>query len=443
MMGLIYCGTFDHEKTTGSVAAEFNSSNGTGAEFGAVNTRNGHAQTYTPSAATSTRSLWSLAKSQQIPNTLQAINILSGCVYVTTLPGAGVLQRWVQNGDGGTNIDAIGVDENGKVFVRDATGANILSANVFATGAFYWYSWRWDNTGGARHDKLWMRKLDGIDAGSYWIDSIALTVTAPNMRYFSIGPIGAAKGSAFGGYTLIIPPIWMTSAGAVNNAVLTDEHDVAMYRPTGEGHTRTLKDSIGLAAPGLYTDWNETPLTDANFNYNDTVNDAKQFSTITATVATAPIGVCVRAWGRAAAVGVTRNAALQISDGTNDSADGGCENTTTAAPLGPAAYDMNPSGGAWAIGDIPSLQIGAHTPADVAGTNRKYDMLWVNIARPLTTASVPPVPTQIPGGKGPLLRPQYDHLADLRAGPTGDTLRDVRELQQSIERTTRQLMGAR
>jgi len=45
---------------------------------------------------------------------------------------------------------------------------------------------------------------------------------------------------------------------------------------------------------------------------------------------------------------------------------------------------------------------------------------------------------QILGGKGPLLRPAYDHLADLRAGPTGDTLRTIQELRRSIEQTSRQ-----
>jgi hypothetical protein len=50
----------------------------------------------------------------------------------------------------------------------------------------------------------------------------------------------------------------------------------------------------------------------------------------------------------------------------------------------------------------------------------------------------PDVPKQIPGGKGPLLRPQFDHLATLRTGPTGDALRTVRELQRSIEQTSRQ-----
>lgn len=48
------------------------------------------------------------------------------------------------------------------------------------------------------------------------------------------------------------------------------------------------------------------------------------------------------------------------------------------------------------------------------------------------------VPPQILGGEGPLLRPAYDLLADLRAGPTGDALRAVREVQRSIEETARQ-----
>lgn len=46
------------------------------------------------------------------------------------------------------------------------------------------------------------------------------------------------------------------------------------------------------------------------------------------------------------------------------------------------------------------------------------------------------------GGKGPLLRPVYDHLADLRAGETGDVLRQVRALVDSIEETARQELEA-
>ncbi len=38
----------------------------------------------------------------------------------------------------------------------------------------------------------------------------------------------------------------------------------------------------------------------------------------------------------------------------------------------------------------------------------------------------------------PLMRPQFDHLADLRATATGRTLAALRELQESIERTSRQ-----
>lgn len=63
----------------------------------------------------------------------------------------------------------------------------------------------------------------------------------------------------------------------------------------------------------------------------------------------------------------------------------------------------------------------------------------------VTYSTAPPalaVPTQVLGGKGPLLRPDYDHLAALRSGHTGDTLRAVRELRESIERTTRQLVEA-
>lgn len=52
----------------------------------------------------------------------------------------------------------------------------------------------------------------------------------------------------------------------------------------------------------------------------------------------------------------------------------------------------------------------------------------------------PDVPTQILGGKAPVLRPDYDHLADLRIGPTGDTLRSIREIRRSTEETARQLV---
>ena len=55
------------------------------------------------------------------------------------------------------------------------------------------------------------------------------------------------------------------------------------------------------------------------------------------------------------------------------------------------------------------------------------------LASPSAAADVPP---QVLGGKGPLLRPAYDHLADLRLSDVGDSLRGVRELQTSIERTT-------
>lgn len=57
-----------------------------------------------------------------------------------------------------------------------------------------------------------------------------------------------------------------------------------------------------------------------------------------------------------------------------------------------------------------------------------------------TTTPVVPVadvPPQVLGGKGPLLRPAYDHLADMRAGETGNVLRQVGALQGSIEETAR------
>lgn len=55
----------------------------------------------------------------------------------------------------------------------------------------------------------------------------------------------------------------------------------------------------------------------------------------------------------------------------------------------------------------------------------------------------PDVPSQFLGGKQPVLRPAYDLLADLRPDATGRTLRTMRELQESIERTTRELVEAR
>lgn len=56
---------------------------------------------------------------------------------------------------------------------------------------------------------------------------------------------------------------------------------------------------------------------------------------------------------------------------------------------------------------------------------------------------VPDVPPQVPGGKGPLVRPAYDFLADLRTGGTGPSIRLIRDINESIERTTRQLVEAR
>lgn len=59
-----------------------------------------------------------------------------------------------------------------------------------------------------------------------------------------------------------------------------------------------------------------------------------------------------------------------------------------------------------------------------------------------TAATPPPVvvetPTQIPGGKRPVLRPTYDHLLELRAGETGATIRTIRTIRERGERSTRQ-----
>lgn len=55
----------------------------------------------------------------------------------------------------------------------------------------------------------------------------------------------------------------------------------------------------------------------------------------------------------------------------------------------------------------------------------------------------PDVPGQVLGGKGPLLRPQYDLMADLRTGGAGPSIRLIRDIGESIEQTTRQFVEAR
>ena len=63
-----------------------------------------------------------------------------------------------------------------------------------------------------------------------------------------------------------------------------------------------------------------------------------------------------------------------------------------------------------------------------------------------TVASGPPpepppdIPVQVLGGKGPLVRPAYDLMGDLRTGGTGPTIRLIGDINESIERTTRQLV---
>ena len=74
-----------------------------------------------------------------------------------------------------------------------------------------------------------------------------------------------------------------------------------------------------------------------------------------------------------------------------------------------------------------------------AGLSGLLAVQGVWFARPPAAPVAPDVPPQREGGDGgPVLRPQFDHLADLRAGATGDALRAVRQLQTGVRRTTRQ-----
>ena len=55
------------------------------------------------------------------------------------------------------------------------------------------------------------------------------------------------------------------------------------------------------------------------------------------------------------------------------------------------------------------------------------------IIEPADVAAVLDTPTQgISVGRGPVLRPRYDHLADLRQDRTGQFLRDVRDLERRV-----------
>lgn len=59
-----------------------------------------------------------------------------------------------------------------------------------------------------------------------------------------------------------------------------------------------------------------------------------------------------------------------------------------------------------------------------------------------TDVTPPVVPVEVArnvlGGKAPVLRPDYDHLAAMRMGETGDTMRIIRSIRRSGEEATRQ-----
>lgn len=60
----------------------------------------------------------------------------------------------------------------------------------------------------------------------------------------------------------------------------------------------------------------------------------------------------------------------------------------------------------------------------------------------ITPAGPPPpppvdVPVQVQGGKGPVLRPQFDHILDMRPGELGDRVRQIRDIGETLRRTSR------
>lgn len=104
------------------------------------------------------------------------------------------------------------------------------------------------------------------------------------------------------------------------------------------------------------------------------------------------------------------------------------------------------TGGVWtpALFDATEPGIEAYDGGFILAGNTAHPQLTqirlqaVFIKKPSATPPAPDVPVQVLGGKGPLLRPDYDHLAHLRSGATGEAIRTIRGLQESIERTTRQ-----
>ena len=72
-----------------------------------------------------------------------------------------------------------------------------------------------------------------------------------------------------------------------------------------------------------------------------------------------------------------------------------------------------------------------------AGLSGLLALQGVWLASPPVVVSVD-VPVQVLGGKGPLLRPDYDLMADLRTGDAGASIRLIRDINESLERTTRQ-----
>lgn len=65
------------------------------------------------------------------------------------------------------------------------------------------------------------------------------------------------------------------------------------------------------------------------------------------------------------------------------------------------------------------------TVTDASGTSNANALFVVDCPKPY-------------GGKGPLLRPDFDHLVEYRLDATGSTIRTIRSVQKSQEETTRQ-----
>lgn len=49
----------------------------------------------------------------------------------------------------------------------------------------------------------------------------------------------------------------------------------------------------------------------------------------------------------------------------------------------------------------------------------------------------PDVPRQVSGGKGPVMRPVFDHILDARPGAVAQQIREIRSIDETLRKVTR------